>query len=332
MDLIDTQFIGLVSTKLQKFSKKKNTLYTFRCPFCGDSQRNKNKTRGYLYQVKNNTNFKCHNCGLSMSFNNFLKELDPQLHKRYSLEKFKSGFTGKNYTTSAPEFDFDKPDFSNRKQPQKINLPKASENVTAKKYLEGRKLPSEKFYFAEKFKEFSNSLTDTFDSLNGDHPRIVIPFYDANNYLIGFQGRSIDQRDKPKYLTVMVDKNAPKIYGLNEVDLDLPVYITEGPFDSLFLKNSIAMAGADIDLQFIKKRHNTKFIFVLDNEPRNKEIVDRYDKLISMDQNVVIWPSHITDKDLNDMVLSGHNVQSMVESNTYSKLEAQLKFSQWKKI
>jgi DNA primase len=260
MDLIDTQFIGLVSTKLQKFSKKKN------------------------------------------------------------------------YTTSTPEFEFDKPDFSNRKQPQKINLPKASENVTAKKYLEGRKLPSDKFYFAEKFKEFSNSLTDTFDSLNGDHPRIVIPFYDSNNYLIGFQGRSIDQRDKPKYLTVMVDKNAPKIYGLNEVDLDLPVYITEGPFDSLFLKNSIAMAGADIDLQFIKKRHNTKFIFVLDNEPRNKEIVDRYNKLISMDQHVVIWPNHITDKDLNDMVLSGHDVQSVVELNTYSKLEAQLKFSQWKKI
>ena len=97
MDLVDSKYIGLVSSRLQKFKKVKSDLYNFRCPICGDSQKNKNKTRGYLYPVKNNTNFKCHNCGASMSFNNFLKELDSVLYKQYTLEKFKEGHTGKNF-------------------------------------------------------------------------------------------------------------------------------------------------------------------------------------------------------------------------------------------
>ena len=86
MDLVDSKYIGLVSSRLQKFKRVKDNLYNFRCPICGDSQKNKNKTRGYIYQVKNNTNFKCHNCGASMSFNNFVKTIDPTLHKQYTLE------------------------------------------------------------------------------------------------------------------------------------------------------------------------------------------------------------------------------------------------------
>src|SRR5210317_857983 len=135
MDLVDSKFIGLVSSRLQKFKRVKADLYNFRCPICGDSQKNKNKTRGYLYPVKNNTNFKCHNCGASLSFNNFLKELDPVLHKQYSLEKFKEGHTGKNFVAEEPKFEFTKPTFK-----KKLDLPKASENSTAREYLEKRRL------------------------------------------------------------------------------------------------------------------------------------------------------------------------------------------------
>ena len=63
MDLVDSKFIGLVSSRLQKFKKIKTDLYNFRCPICGDSQKNKSKTRGYLYSVKEDVNFMCHNCG-----------------------------------------------------------------------------------------------------------------------------------------------------------------------------------------------------------------------------------------------------------------------------
>ena len=85
MDLIDSKYIGLVSARLDKFKKVKNNLYNFRCPLCGDSKKHKNKARGYLYQVKTNTNYKCHNCGASMSFNNFLKKLDGVLHGKYTI-------------------------------------------------------------------------------------------------------------------------------------------------------------------------------------------------------------------------------------------------------
>ena len=72
MDFVDVKYINLISSRFQNFKKVKNNLYNFRCCLCGDSQKNKNKARGYLYQVKNNTNFKCHNCGVNISFNNFL--------------------------------------------------------------------------------------------------------------------------------------------------------------------------------------------------------------------------------------------------------------------
>src|SRR6056300_1332678 len=109
MDLIDSKYIGLVSSRLQKFKRVKADLYNFRCPLCGDSQRNKNKARGYLYAVKSNTNFKCHNCGASMSLNNLLKKLDTSLHGRYTMEKYKNGLTGKNFVADEPEFVFEKP-------------------------------------------------------------------------------------------------------------------------------------------------------------------------------------------------------------------------------
>ena len=134
MDLIDSKYIGLVSSRLQKFKRVKADLYNFRRCLCGDSQKNKSKTRGYLYAVKTNTNFKCHNCGASMSFNNFLKELDPTLHKQYTMEKFKEGYTGKNFVVEEPKFEFSKPTFS-----KKLDLPKASSNQIAKEYLEKRR-------------------------------------------------------------------------------------------------------------------------------------------------------------------------------------------------
>ena len=103
MDFIDVKYINQLSSRLLKFKKVKPHLYNFRCPVCGDSQKNKNKARGYLYRIKNNTNFKCHNCGINISFNNFLKEIDAPMHKEYTFEKFKDGHTGKNFVTTSPE-------------------------------------------------------------------------------------------------------------------------------------------------------------------------------------------------------------------------------------
>jgi hypothetical protein len=323
MDLIDSKYIGLVSSRLQKFKRVKADLYNFRCPLCGDSQKNKNKTRGYIYTVKNNTNFKCHNCGASLSFNNFLKELDPSLHKQYIMEKFKEGHTGKNFVVEEPKFDFVKPVFK-----KKLDLPKASEILIAKEYLERRKVNPEKFYFADKFKEWVNTQKQTFDTITRDESRIIIPMYDKDSNLIGFQGRALGPSPN-KYITVMLSDDAPKIYGLEKVDSSKSIYIVEGPFDSTFIENAVAMCGSDIDIRSFGWRD---YIYVFDNEPRNREIVNRISKTIDRGDKVVIWSSNIKEKDINDLVLAGHNVMDMLKSNTHIGLEAKIKFNNWKKV
>ena len=322
MDHVDSKFISLVSSRLQKFKRVKAGLFNFRCPICGDSQKNKSKTRGYLYEVKANTNFKCHNCGASMSLNNFMKKIDPVIQKQYALEKFKEGHTGRNFVVDEPEFKFEAPKFKT-----KIKLPKAIENPRAAGYLMARRLDPSRFYYAKHFKKFANSLKPTFDSEKHDEDRIIIPLYYEKN-LIGFQGRSIDP-SPVKYITVMLDDDAPKIYGLDNIRTDAPVYITEGPFDSTLIRNAIAMCGADLD---ISRWGISNPVWIYDNEPRNREITNRIAKTIDAGDSVVIWPNGIDDKDINDMVMSGLDVQSVIDSNTYSGLEAQLKFTTWKKI
>ena len=322
MDHIDSKFIGLISSRLEKFKRIKSGLYNFRCPICGDSKKHKNKTRGYLYTVKTNTNFKCHNCGASMSFNNFLKQIDPVVHKQYTMEKFKDGFSGRNFVTEEPTFKFEAPKFKT-----KIKLPKASEHPKPAGYLTARHLDPENFYYAKHFKKFVNSIKPTFDSEKYDEERIVIPLYYEKN-LIGLQGRAIDP-NPVKYLTVMFDDDAPKIYGLDNVRRDAPVFVTEGPFDSTFIRNAIAMCGADAD---VGRWGISDPVWIYDNEPRNREILSRIERTINSGAKVVIWPDNIDDKDINDMVMSGLNVQSVIESNIYSGLEAKLKFTTWKKV
>ena len=324
MDIIDSKYIGLVSSRLQKFKRVKADLFNFRCPICGDSQKHKNKARGYLYQVKTNTNFKCHNCGASLSFNNFLKQIDPTLHKQYTMEKFKEGFAGgRNFVVEEPKFEFKKPVFK-----KKLDLPRADEVPIAKEYLEKRKLDPSKFYFAYKFKEWTNTQKQTFDTIGRDESRIIIPMYDEDKILIGFQGRSLGP-NSVKYITVMINEDAPKIYGLDQVDNEKPIYIIEGPFDATLVQNGVAMCGSDLD---IRSFGWSDYIYVYDNEPRNREIVNRIAKTINRGDKVVIWPTSIVEKDINDMVLGGHNIMSVLESNTYSGLQAKVKFNNWKKI
>lgn len=322
MDLIDSKYINLVSSRLDKFKRVKPNLFNFRCPLCGDSQKHKNKARGYFYQVKTNTNYKCHNCGASLSFNNFLKKIDGTLHSKYTMEKFKEGFTGKNFPAEEPKIEYNKPKFK-----AKIDLPSCSDVVSGRTYLEDRGIDPSKFYFADKFCAFVNNYKPTFSSKVIEEPRIVIPLY-YQKEVVGFQGRSLSS-NSVKYITIMLDDEAPKIYGLDDIQENLPVYITEGPFDSTFLDNAIALCGADGD---VHKWGVSSPTWVYDNEPRNREICKRIESTINRGDKVVIWPSNIVEKDINDMVLGGHDVKKVVELNTYSKLQAKVKFTEWKRV
>ena len=146
--------------------------------------------------------------------------------------------------------------------------------------------------------------------------------------LIGFQGRALGP-NSVKYITIMLEENAPKVYGIDKINEKEAIYIVEGPFDSHFLDNSVAMVGADLDTRPFGW---SNYIWVFDNEPRNREIVERIDKTISRGDQVIIWPKQIVEKDINDMALAGHDIMSILESNTYSGLKAKVKFNTWKKV
>ena len=329
MSYLDVKYINLISPRLNLFSRKKADLYNFRCPYCGDSQKRRNKARGYLFKIKNDFVYKCHNCGMGRTLANFLKDQDTHLYDQYVMEKFKEGKTGKGTTVSNPKFNFSEPKFVKRD----TDLEKISElnnSHPARVYLEQRGIKDlDYFYYCHKFKEWTNKQKKTFDTLRQDSSRIIIPFKDKDGNLFGYQGRSLAPKAKLRYITIMLDEDQPKIFGLDRVNTDETIYIVEGPFDSTFIKNSVAMAGSDADIRTFGWSDH---IWIFDNEPRNREIVARISKVIDRGDKVVIWPKNIQQKDINDMHLAGHDVQTLVESNIYQGLTATLKFNDWKKV
>jgi hypothetical protein len=331
MSFIDVKYINLVSPQLQKFVRKKDSLYNFRCPYCGDSKKRQDKARGYIFKIKNDYVFKCHNCGVGRTFTNFLKDNCVSLYDQYVLERYKEGLTGKGTQTPNPTWNFKEPKFFKTKK-RSLDLEKISElNIThpAREYLENRKIKDlDYFYYCPKFKEWTNSQLDVFPNLKQDSPRIIIPLRDKEGNMFGYQGRSLAPKAKIRYITIMLDESKPKVFGLDKIKETDPVYVTEGPFDATFLENSIAMCGSDVDLS----NFSYNFVFVFDNEPRNREIVSKIAKTIECGHKVIIFPKHIIEKDINDMVLAGHNIKNVIESNTYSGLEAKLKLTEWKKV
>lgn len=266
-------YANLVSSRLEKFKQVRNGVYTFRCPYCGDSEKHKNKTRGYFFAKKSGLVYKCHNCGVGRSFGNFLKDHAADLHDEYVLERYKQGLTGKGRNVADPDFKFEKPKFV-KSQTDLPSVASLNNSHPAKGYLLGRGIPEKyfsEFYYAENFCQWTNQQKPTFKDVKKDHPRIIIPFIDTDGNWFGYQGRSLDFNDKMRYITIMLDEDHPKIYGLNRIKPQSTVYIVEGPFDSLFVENGVAMCGADVDIS----NYNWSHVYVFDNEPRNKQICDR---------------------------------------------------------
>ena len=329
MSYIDTKYLNLASATLQKYKKLKPGVWTFRCPYCGDSKKHRNKTRGYIFSVKGDHVFKCHNCGVTRSFSNFLKDNAPHVYDQYVMERYKEGTIGGNVSKPDLSQFVSKPKFKKRT----VDLEPLSclNNFhLAKKYILDRGIPENKLdrlYYCPNFKEWSNTQKQTFPDTTNDEARIIIPLNDTDGNLIGFQGRSLSPNAKMRYITVMLDEDAPKLYGLDHINKNETIYIVEGPFDSFFLENSVAMCGSDVD---IRSFNWSDYIWVYDNEPRSKQITDKLSKSIDSGDKVVIWPSHIEEKDLNDMANSGVNVKSVVQSNVYQGLKAKLQLSNWK--
>jgi len=331
MDYVEDKYIRFLSTRLDKFKNVKHGLYNFRCPYCGDSSKHKNKARGYFFLKKSEFIYKCHNCGVGRSLGNFLKDNASDLYDQFVLEKYRHGATGKGRHTPNPEYKSAKPKFA-KKVSDLTPISELNKGHPAREYLEGRRIPQDtlqSLYYTDRFKRWVNSQKPgQFENLQNDRPRIIIPFIDKDGNWFGIQGRSLAPKSNLRYITVMFDDRL-KLYGQDKVNSEETVYVTEGPFDSHFITNAVAMCGSDVDHRTLPYPDR---VWVFDNEPRNQQIVQRINAAIGSKEKVVIWPREIRQKDLNDMVLAGLDVQNIVKSNTYQGMEAQVKFIQWKKV
>ena len=330
---IDRTFLLRISPKLQRFSQKKTDLYNFRCPLCGDSQKNKTKARGFVYRKKDDYFYMCHNCGASHTFYNFLRQIDERLLAEYQLERYKNGATG---NTPAPVFSEvkQKPVFRERIQLESID--KLPEEHFAKSYIRSRQIPEDfhsQLYFAPDFKKFVEGLNVSKEGLKEMDQRLIIPFYDKEKRLIAIQGRALGE-SKIRYITIKIQEEVPKVYGLDRIDETNMVYVVEGPIDSMFLENAVATADSNLE-SIINVLPKDKVVLVFDNEPRNKEIVKKINLAIENHFNVVIWPEYIDFKDINEMVLNGFSpdeIQDIISNNTFVNLRAKMEFVNWKKV
>ena len=311
----------MLSPRLDKFKKVRDNLFNFRCPYCGDSRKSQSKARGYFYRKKNDYFYRCHNCGKGTTFGKVLEYIDSMMYKEYIMERYK----GDAPKTEAPEFNFKAPKFK-KIDPKLENLTpinKLNGGHPARQFVESRQLPEEFYsdlYLCPKFFEWSKIQSQQ------EHPRLVIPFRDESGEVFAAQGRAFG-KESPKYLTIKF-QDKPKIFGLDRVDFAKRYYVVEGPLDSMFLDNCLAVAG--VDFRYLPPGDTT---IVLDNEPRSREIIKQMERLIHQEHELVIWPDTITQKDINDMVLAGvKDIQQLINNNTFSGLEAKMKLAAWKRI
>lgn len=340
--IIDSKFVRLLSSRLRNFKQKKDYLWNFSCPFCGDSKKNLSKARGYVFAKGNNLFYGCHNCGEGTNVANLVKQVDPSLHQEYILERYKEGKSNtsnfKATTLNIPPPRFDK------LAKQKIfehsewcdKLPSRHFCLT---YLQKRHIPQEyhsKLLFTFKYKQFIDALIPNHGKELIDDARLIIPFYDVYNNLIAVSGRALENSDKTlRYITIRtVDSDSKLVYGMDMVDLNQTVKIVEGPIDSLFLSNCLASGDANLNLTAKNISADDK-VLIFDNQPRNKEIVKLMHDAIKSNSSVVIWPDNIQAKDINEMVMSGissDEIEKIISSNTFTGLRAQMRFVSWKKV
>lgn len=338
---IDQKYVGLMSNRLRNFKRKSSTLYNFSCPLCNDSETDKRKARGYIYDKQGKSLFHCHNCSVTYGFQNFLKKIDETLYREYSLEKLRDTKSPQQVDLEEFVAKMKKPNFM-KAEPLR-GLKKISQldpDDPVKLLVSRRKIPNPyhaKMFKVSKFFSWVNEfMPGKFEdeSLLYDETRLLIPFLNKKNEMHAFQGRSLDSKSKTKYITIVLDDNQPKLYGIDTADLNKKTYVFEGPIDSMFVPNAIATAGGDL-VSSLYGLDKSKFVIVYDNEPRSRETIKKVDKAIINGYNVCIWPNNLELKDVNEMIISGLSaefVRYIIDTNTYRDLRAKLELNRWKKV
>ena len=336
---LDKKFINLVSSQLERFKWQRATLANCRCPLCGDSQKNKNKCRGYFYERDARYYYKCHNCGAAMTVSGVLEKVNPSLYSEFRLEwlKEKSGATqdirGITNTNTAQKLA-SKMNVHRGKLKHVLKISELEPNHAARIYLENRLIPESKFdelFYTDDFAKVAEQVNS--QTVLQQEARIVIPFYDDKKNIIGVQGRALDSKAL-RYITIKASGHERLFYNLHNINVNKKIYVTEGPFDSMFLPNAVAMVGASKSVNLPDKLRLRDVVFCLDNEPRSIEIVSMMRNLIDKGHKVFIPDSNLKHKDINEMILSGDTIENIIEyidNHTFGGILANAAMSQWEK-
>ncbi len=320
-----------------------------RCHICGDSKTNKNKKRLGIYETTDNTiHVHCFKCGYTSGFSFYLKEYWPSLFKQYVFDVFEENGIKRNkqyYSTQNVTSSDNNNKVNNRNINEKLvnycSLDRLPETHPIFRYVKHRMIPKEcwsRIGFTSKWKELANEVRpNTFETIYKEHPRLVVPSFDKRGNLTVLNGRAFTD-DQIRYQIIKVNDHVTKIFGEDRVNLNKPqINIVEGPIDSFFIDNSIALAGASLNLKEFDYPKSSR-VFILDNESRHPDTIRRMQKFISAGEKVVIWDKlpvqYRSCKDINDMVTSGFSVKQIneyIKHNVVSGLNAQLRFDKWKK-
>ena len=338
---LQRKYILLLSNTLDGFSERNNT-FNCRCPICGDSKKNKHKKRGYFLHKQGNYKYFCHNCGATRTIENFLKEFAPNLAQEYKLEVLKE--QSASITTPLASAVDDCADVQSKYTPtigikpfkELKSISQLQPNHPAKLYIQQRKIPThlhyKLFFVANGYEWAKKWLPEKFTKSFGEKdPRIVMPMCNKQGKCYGAVARSIDPNAQ-RYLKMIWGNESGYIYGLEDVKVQERVYILEGQFDSMFIPNGIAVGSMHFDLI---KRHlpDQDVVIILDNEPRNPGTVGQLQKAVEQGYKVCVWPSHIKEKDINDMVVNGMDpvdIKQIIDTNTHQGLKAKLAITAWK--
>jgi hypothetical protein len=326
--LLDVTYLNKITSQLRNFQKVRANVFRCSCPICGDSQKHTHKARGYFFEYHNSLVYKCHNCAVSLGFSSFLKDINSLLYNEYLVEKFNRPGKEEN------QLDFTQYtlEVKSCELPSLMELP--SEHYVVS-YIESRKIPFSQYsrlYFCEDWGVWAHRVIDEKYDKPNDH-RIVLPFYDQNGYFVGAQGRALAGDKKMRYVTAKNSQVPHMIFGLDAWNKFTTTYVVEGPIDSLFLPNCLAIASSDLVSVFkrLPELNRDKVVLVFDNEPFSKEITSLMSHAIDLGIAVCIWPTAVKQKDINDMILAKLNPEQIIKENTFSGLLAQTKFAFWRK-
>lgn len=282
--------------------KKYQNVFNAECPVCKEGK-SAGRSRRLFYFPHKGYLF-CHNCSKSWRPFEWVREVTtlsiPEILKRnseksgevyQSIQKYTKipVETDKLVIPDLPENSIDLTDFTQTEFYKDNKFVKL-----ALEYCRSRRLLTA----TNSCKKFYISLEDRVHK-----NRLVIPFYGDNNKIICYQTRALTSKQFPKYLTKFGEK---ELFGLNNIDASIPyVFVFEGPIDSMFVKNGIAMASlapTEKQLQQLNNLIGFEPIFVFDNDKNNKQTAKKIEKYIKDKKKIFIWPKEFSKfKDFNEI-------------------------------